>query len=222
MLDDGGDLSVRPTGSKERRDRRVMRTRAALQRALVSLVREQDYDAITVDDVCRKADVGRSTFYLHFANKDDLKRSGLADLKARLVEGANLSADRFSFVLPLLEHASEHLLHYRALAGTRGRGVSLYALRDIVHAVVEADVSGEGGDAEDVGRIPPEVAAQFLTGAFMGMLAWWLDGGAKLPPETLDAAFRRLAAEGLKALQRDNDSERLPLAQDSRDPECNL
>lgn len=202
MLDEGGDLSVTRTGFNERRDRRAMRTRTALQRALMSLIREQDYDAITVDDLCRKADVGRSTFYLHFSSKDDLKRSGLADLKAQLVEATSPSADRFSFVLPLLEHASEQLLHYRALAGTRGRRVSLKAMREIVHAMVEADIRSKAGDAEDIDGISPEVAAQFVTGALMGMLAWWLDGGAKLPPDTLNAAFRRLAAEGLTKGQR--------------------
>ncbi len=202
MLDEGGDLSVTRTGFNGRRDRRAMRTRTALQRALMSLIREQDYDAITVDDLCRKADVGRSTFYLHFSSKDDLKRSGLADLKAHLVEATSPSADRFSFVLPLLEHASEQLLHYRALAGTRGRGVSLKAMREIVLAMVEADIRSKAGDAEDIDGISPEVAAQFVTGALMGMLAWWLDGGAKLPPDTLNAAFRRLAAEGLTTGQR--------------------
>jgi AcrR family transcriptional regulator len=67
-------------------DRRVARTRETLQRALISLILKKGYDAITVEDICEAANVGRSTFYSHYTSKDDLKRSGLeAHLRQQLV-----------------------------------------------------------------------------------------------------------------------------------------
>ncbi|MDX0906328.1 TetR family transcriptional regulator [Sinorhizobium medicae] len=56
-------------------DRRVARTRKSLHQALISLILEKGYDSITVDEICQTANVGRSTFYLHFTSKDDLKRA---------------------------------------------------------------------------------------------------------------------------------------------------
>ena len=53
-------------------DRRVLRTRAVLRDALITLVGESGWDAITVQDICDRAKVGRSTFYMHFADKEDL------------------------------------------------------------------------------------------------------------------------------------------------------
>ncbi len=65
-------------------DRRVARTPAALQHALITLIMRKGCDAITVGDICAAANVGRSTFYLHFASKDALKLSGLEHLREKL------------------------------------------------------------------------------------------------------------------------------------------
>jgi hypothetical protein len=45
--------------------------------------------------------------------------------------------------------------------------------------------------------IPHELVVQYVVGAFMAVLTWWLDGGARLPPQRIDAIFRRLATEGI-------------------------
>ena len=70
-------------------DRRVARTRAMLQQAHISLILEKGYEAITVDDICDAANVGRSTFYAHYTSKDDLRRSGLEHLRKELVHRQN-------------------------------------------------------------------------------------------------------------------------------------
>jgi len=61
----------------------VSRTRRTLQHALLSLMLKNGYDAVTVEDICAEADIGRSTFYAHFTGKDDLKRSALDEHRAR-------------------------------------------------------------------------------------------------------------------------------------------
>ena len=46
----------------------------------MSLMQEKPYDAITVQDIIDRADVGRSTFYSHYRDKEDLMVSGLLHL----------------------------------------------------------------------------------------------------------------------------------------------
>ncbi|MBO0803611.1 MAG: TetR/AcrR family transcriptional regulator [Nocardiopsaceae bacterium] len=53
-------------------DRRVRRTRALLHQALIELILEKGYGRITVQDILDRADVGRSTFYSHYRDKDAL------------------------------------------------------------------------------------------------------------------------------------------------------
>lgn len=53
-------------------DRRSQRTRQLLSSALVDLMLQKRYDEITVQNIIDRANVGRSTFYAHYLDKDDL------------------------------------------------------------------------------------------------------------------------------------------------------
>jgi len=68
-------------------DRRIQKTLQLLQNALAALISEKDYDAITIQEILDRANVGRSTFYAHFENKDQLLRSILTLLNERFEEG---------------------------------------------------------------------------------------------------------------------------------------
>ena len=185
-------------------DRRVARTRASLQQAHLSLIVEKGYEATTVEDICAAANVGRSTFYAHYADKQDLHRRGLEELRRELVErsrAALLSADGdrtsgFGFSLPMFEHARDHLPLYRALVGTPGAAIALDAIRQILCELARDQMPpprpGEGA-------LSREFAVQYLVGAYLAVLTWWLDDGAKASPRTMDAMFQGLAAHGLRA-----------------------
>jgi AcrR family transcriptional regulator len=181
-------------------DRRVARTRKTLQHALLSLMLKKGYDAVTVEDICREADIGRSTFYAHFTGKDDLKRSGLdlhlrSALLARQKQAQTSSpGERFTFALPFFEHAYDHLDLYRALVSKGGAATTLAMMRQIVTDLMRREVAASRPARADASR---EAMVQFLVGAFMSLVVWWLDGGAKLSPKQLDMLFRRLASEGV-------------------------
>jgi AcrR family transcriptional regulator len=190
--------------AKEMTDRRIPRTRTALQQALLSLIPKKDYDAITVQDICDAADVGRSTFYAHFTSKDDLKRSGFEHLRKELADRQRsaLAApgdirDRtLGFSLAMFEHARDHRALHRALVRGRGGGIALCRIRQIISDLVRDELTTTGG-SRSPDTVPRELVVQHVVGAFMAVLIWWLDSGAKLPPQQIDAMFRRLATEGI-------------------------
>ncbi len=142
-------------------DRRVARTRGLLQQAHISLILKKGYDAVTVDDICDAANVGRSTFYAHYTGKDDLRRSGLEHLRKELV-------------------------------GAQKEATIRQILSDLIRNELAATAAKASADA-----VPRELVVQYVVGAFMSVMTWWLDGGAKLPPHRIDAMFRRLATEGI-------------------------
>ena len=183
-------------------DRRVARTRASLHRSLMSLILEKGYDSTTVEEICARADVGRSTFYAHFTCKEDLKRSGLDNLRRELAScQAALSREapalRLGFSLPMFQHAHDHVEHYRALVGSRGGDVSLGVIRETLSELVRQELVSTADDPPL--HAPVELVVRHVVGAFMSVMTWWLDGGARLPPEEVDKAFRALAIEGLAA-----------------------
>ena len=185
-------------------DRRVARTRAMLQQAHISLILKKGYEAITVDDICDAANVGRSTFYAHYTNKDDLRRSGLEHLRKELVDrqkdalakSANIRDRSLGFSLAMFEHARDHIDLYKALIGGRGGPVALGSIRQILSDLVRNELA-ETANKKSADVAPRELVVHYVVGAFMAVMTWWLDGGAKLPPAQINAVFRRLATEGI-------------------------
>lgn len=199
-----------PPRKKSAVDRRVARTRAGLQHALITLIMKKGYDAITVEDICEAANIGRSTFYLHYASKDALKRSGLEHLRDELVERQNTAWANASetphgflrFTLGLFEHAGSHIDLYRAPVGGRGGGVSLDGIREILSELVRKELIMAGDNDE---AIPAEFVVQYVVEACIAVLTWWLDRGAKSSAQKMDAMFRHLAMNGTAGLRIDRD-----------------
>jgi len=191
-------------GTEPAIDRRVARTRATLHHALMSLILKKDYEAITIKEICEAANVGRSTFYAHYTSKDDLKRSGLEHLRSVLVDRHREALSKqpdigdrsLSFSLTMFEHARSHIDLYRAQVGSRGGNVALGTIRQILCELVRDELAANAGK-NPADAIPREFVVQYVVGAYMAVLTWWLDRGAKLPPERIDAMFRRLATEGI-------------------------
>ena len=154
-------------------DRRVARTRKTLQQALMRLMLEKGYDAVTVEDICIEADVGRSTFYAHFTGKEDLKRSGLDDhLRKMLIERhkqarAQRLEGRFAFALLVFQHARDHIDLYRALVSKGGTATTLASilkgLRAFDHRRIEGTRLGLAdvlGVLNRLGSMEPEERAR--------------------------------------------------------------
>ena len=110
---------------KRATDRRVQRTRQLLQDALISMMIEKGYEATTVQDIIDRANVGRATFYAHFADKETLLASRIEDLRAMLTQQQQQAlATRggvrergLGFSLAMLEHARSHLPLYAMIVG---------------------------------------------------------------------------------------------------------
>src|SRR5712692_10188460 len=132
--------------AKNLADRRIARTRATLQHALMSLILKKGYEAITIKDICIAANVGRSTFYAHFTSKDDLKRSGLENLRRVLVDRqrdalatpGDIRHRSLGFSLTLFEHARDHIDLHRGLVG--GGAVALGIIRQILSDLVRDEL----------------------------------------------------------------------------------
>ena len=179
-----------------RDDRRVRRTHAAVRGALVDLIIERGWDGFSVQDLCERADIGRSTFYLHFADKEEVVAGAFADLgKALRAQLARSGASRpLDFSRGLLDHAQEHLRVYRALVGRRAAQVIQGKMRALVFDLVREDVDA---------RLPPgarrDAVAAFLAGALFEVRFWSLEARPPTTAEAADALFHELAAPALAA-----------------------
>jgi AcrR family transcriptional regulator len=186
-------------------DRRVQRTRQLLQQALLSLIRERGFEALSVQDIIDRANVGRATFYAHFDNKEDLLVSGIEGLRSTLKEcqrrawgQATPSEERmFAFSRQLFEHVDSHRDVFQAMVGKRSgtviRQMFHKMLLDLVREDVKTMVPGGAGRSTTA-----EARAQFIAGGLFGLVIWWVDAVKRPSVDEIDRAFRRLARPALE------------------------
>jgi AcrR family transcriptional regulator len=180
-------------------DRRVARSRRALKEALTDLILEKGYEAVTVQDVIDRADVGRSTFYAHFIDKDDLLMAILADLDMPAPDHTTWMPDdpAFGWTLELFRHFGSGRRLFKAVAGSQSgplaRRETIRRLEDLARAELSRLRAGRKLDAFRV-----EMIVRFLVGTFIGFMDWWMrEENEHLPPEVVDHAFRSLVLPGV-------------------------
>jgi AcrR family transcriptional regulator len=167
-------------------DRRVRRTRRTLHEALVELVLERGYDRITVQDILDRADVGRSTFYAHFRDKEALLLTSFDDMREQLRAEIDAAPDRPATLL--FEHAYAHQRVYRALCGRQGGTLVYEHLHGLIGELLREQMAGS------TGGLPVEVVAEFHTSGILGLMVWWIEHDFCHGPDWLAGVYRRLAA----------------------------
>ncbi len=159
-------------------DRRVRRTRRILGTALVELVLEKGYDQITVQDILDRADVGRSTFYAHYRDKDALFLANFDDMREELLANVE-AADPAHVAAAVFAHAHAHRRVYQAMCGKRGGMMVHRHLHRLITSLLGKDLE-----------------AEYYAGALLAMLVWWVDHDFRHGPEKLASTYRELATRG--------------------------
>ena len=182
---------------KQQPDRRIRRTRALLHEALTSLIREKPYEGISVKDVLKRADVGRSTFYAHFHNKDELLVSGIGEvLRAAYAQpaGKATKGDGFTrFSLPLFEHIQQHRHASGAESDASGWATVHEHLRRIMEDVIASELKKDSRLRRPGAEgIPPDLFAQHVASTFLLVLNWWVSSKSPLRPRELEELLQKL------------------------------
>ncbi|MFZ5893324.1 MAG: TetR/AcrR family transcriptional regulator [Myxococcota bacterium] len=179
-------------------DRRVQRTRKLLREALITLILERGWDRITVQDVCKHAGVGRSTFYVHFADQEDLLVGSLNDLKRSLrAQASAVTPTRpLSFVSALLEHADGHRRLFRAIMGKRSGQAVQQGFRQMLFELVCEDLSRNVRPSAT-----RDALLRYISGAVFELLFWWIESRSRLSGSELELIIQRSTLAVLSSLR---------------------
>jgi AcrR family transcriptional regulator len=177
-------------------DRRVRRTRKLLHEAFISVVIEKGYEKTTIQDILDRADIGRSTFYAHYRDKEALLAASFDGRQEKLRQeiGAITPAGPIDVSRPaalIFEHAYRNQRVYRALCGRQGGALVQRYLRRLVGDLLRERLRPHF--AETGAEVPADVAAEFYTAAALGLLVWWIDQDFCHDHTWLTGLYRRLA-----------------------------
>lgn len=179
-----------------RPDRRAHRTRALLVGAFNELILERGYDVLTVRDIIAHANVGRSTFYEHFENKDDILRRSLRAVFGVLADAVGM-AQQPAAIEAVLAHFRDNARLARAMVN----GSTHYLMLGILADLIEERLSPFRVRSRDATKpIPVALVAAGLAGAQLALVEAWLSSKAPCSCAQLARALHASANASLQVL----------------------
>ncbi len=193
------------TQAPPKRDRRIERTRRLLSKALMDLIVERGYDRITIQDITDRADVSRTTFYLHFKDKDELLFTSMqviydgllrghdapppVELDPDEVKAGDCNAEDF-------EHVAEYADFYRVMLSDKGSIGFAWEVLSYLAQMIQPKI--EQAASEHKAKLPPDMIAAFLAGGQIGITKWWLDHDMECSPQEMARMHFLIASLGYR------------------------
>jgi hypothetical protein len=180
----------------EHDDRRTRRTRQLLRDAFVALLKEKRYEDISVQDIIERADVGRSTFYVHYEGKEDLLvgRDGIfvSNLAHQAAHGhVILNEENWLSMLVWFQHIQAQASILKVIARDPAMDIAFKTLYAIIHEDMEKRIAHFGSKLNHE-NIPTDMIVDYLTDTLMSLIRWWLKNNATLSPQEMDEKFQQL------------------------------
>ena len=178
-----------------KQDRRVKYTKTVLKESLLSLLKEKPLEKISVKELCERADINRSTFYVYFGSPQELLDSILDEMYERI--GAEPMD--FSSVKEFLVGICECLYRYRDLMLVVAQSSDLiellFRLTDIWREKFMQIMSNQG-----LGGDRAELAYRYIsTGACFTIGTWVIGGGMGQSAEEIAGSLEQLILHGLSS-----------------------
>jgi len=163
--------------AENKADRRIQRTRRVLKSALVKLIKERGYDAITIQDITEQANVGRTTFYLHYQSKEALLLDHHAEVKDHfklisLSREQLLQEEPQPEIVAFLKLLSENRNMYFAIRAAKDADLIVRGIREQMTSQLQASLKAIF--AEQTPLLPMEVLTEYVAGAQLSLINWWM------------------------------------------------
>ena len=179
-------------------DERAKRTRRRLGVALIDLIIEKPMAEITVQEVLDRASVGRSTFYLHFRDKNDLLLNELEmflEMMSTVLSVRKEESHRLAPVEEMFAHIGVENKLYRALKD----GGILHDFFDLAQGYFTRGIAQRLRQIIGETKLPrdTEARAVAIAGSLLALLRWWIDHGGKETPTAMDEIFHEMVWKGV-------------------------
>jgi len=179
-----------------------------LRTALLELVKEKGFESLSVQEIANRANVGRTTFYAHFDDKEELLLAGFDDLHEQLhrhhcgasTKSQDRSVQPFAFSRTLFEHVAVYSEVFQAMAGKRSGEAVLVRLKTLLIELVRNDVK-RALPSRLTKDEQSEALVHFIAGALFDLLGWWMVERPSLTSCEIDKVFRKMTESALHAVK---------------------
>jgi AcrR family transcriptional regulator len=186
-------------------DRRIQKTRKALHEALITLMMQKKYEWIAVQDILDHANVGRSTFYMHYRDKDELLLDGLNYLWETLRQAQTAASGSgkgkeavIGFSLAWFQHTFEHRNIFKLIVGSQAWEIVRRRMEEMLIQLIQDQARHRYKKKPSSDR-SFELFVYFLGTGFLSVMTWWLNQKNPVSPEQIDTLFRQMMQPILNA-----------------------
>jgi AcrR family transcriptional regulator len=181
-------------------DRRVQKTRRLLQDALVELIAEKGFASVTIQEILDRANVGRSTFYMHYDNKNELLHSCFEDF-CNLLEKHNReladvgkqvrALEETDYIYNFLRFVEQNRRLLKALLGKESMPMFHQYIHDYVYSFVDGYLKAAVLKGK---KSTPRIdgMTHYFASGFIGTLKWWIDRDIPCSIEEMDQLIKKI------------------------------
>lgn len=180
-------------------DLRVLKTQKLIRNSFINLLNEKGFEHITINDISQKAQINRSTFYLHYTDKFQLLDNIVTEVMEKLLElvtpeahiqGRNLEFYSFTQNLQLiLRTIADDALFYKTMLGNNG----MTTFRKNMENALKQKL---GQSFHEQTLIPKDLFLELLVSLYMGAITWWLNNDMTYSPAYLAEQLVKLLTIG--------------------------
>ena len=173
-------------------DRRIRKTREAINQAFIELMAERDFDKITINDISERANINRGTIYLHYIDKFDLLEKCIEEHLENMLKFCTLAnpdeknSTMFQCLLPMFQYFEEHILFYSSML--KNKGIPCFHDRLLLISKQGMSERMKTGDIHQGGS--NEIVIHFMASAFVGVVEWWIKNNMPHSPQYMAQHLR--------------------------------
>ncbi|MFP3322661.1 TetR/AcrR family transcriptional regulator C-terminal domain-containing protein [Planococcus sp. SIMBA_160] len=189
-------------------DLRVVRTKQAIRAALIALIEQKGFEAISVKDITGQANINRGTFYSHYEDKYDLmdkcQEQLLKEMETKIVPNIPKLIEEtkkheagpmpIAVLMPFFEFLHANQSFMKALLGPKGDAAFQVKMKECLNRGMfgpeNAIFTADGL------LVPPRYLASYIASAHIGVIQEWLNGGAIEPPEEIARIISAMTIHG--------------------------
>lgn len=187
-------------------DRRVRKSKRAIKQAFIQLLKENNLDRITIQQISDLADVNRGTFYLNYVDKyallDEMENEQIEKIKGfvdiRKMDLSTKNSDRFieDFANKIIKNVITHIEHniefYQVILNLERKSQIEEQLADIVRSNIKHLI----GNKDNVFGIPENYYLSYVVGSMMSMIKYWVSDENRVSVEELVNYVSTIASTG--------------------------
>ncbi|MEC1158934.1 TetR/AcrR family transcriptional regulator [Cytobacillus horneckiae] len=178
----------------EKQDLRITRTRIYLKEALLDLISEIGYEAITIQKIADRALINRATFYLHYKDKHDLLDTVCAETFDKLrnsikpckyVQQKTVKLDTFEKTIEtIFREIDNNRKFFKVMLSVERGNAFRFDLQKVIKEKFDLEFMNYGIQEVKL-AIPPNFLTTFISSALVGIIKWWLEDGNHIPLESI-------------------------------------